>query len=52
MDVLGGVVLLSADDEPYKAAGVISPNNTFGLGLLGGVVLIDPETDETYSLED
>ena len=52
MDILGSVVLLSANGDPYKAAGVLSPNEHFGLGLLGGVVLIDPEMDEPYSLED
>lgn len=52
MDILGSVVLSNEGGEPYKAPGTLAGPKTFGSGVLGAVILIDPETDETYSLED
>lgn len=52
MGILGSVVLIDEDGDPYKSSGPITPTaKNFGLGLLGGVVLIDPFTGNPYSLE-
>ena len=49
--ILGTVVLVDVDGEPYKAPGdtVNTPKN-FGAGMLGSVVLIDPDTGLPYKI--
>lgn len=51
VDILGSVVLSNEGGEPYKAPGALAGPKTFGSGVLGAVILIDPETGEPYSLE-
>lgn len=49
MDILGGVVLIDTNGEPYKAPGTLT-SDTIPVEVIGGVVLIDPTTGEPYNV--